>query len=277
MACTCSPWQYNVNFDKAAPISRSMKTILAIGGHDPSGGAGIQADIETIAANGGHAVTAVTALTVQDTVDVARLEPVPVDLFRQVLERLEADVSLDAIKIGLIGDASIAGVIAVFLAKHPGIPVVLDPVLAAGGGKEMSSGAIRDIMLERILPHVTLLTPNLPEAQRLTGESDAAACAAQLIARGAGNVLVTGGHDGGDSVVNRWFDAGGEQQFEWQRLDGAFHGSGCTLASAIAVFLAREMPLKLALRLAQAFTQDALARADRVGRGQKIPRRVAGA
>ncbi|MEJ2321085.1 MAG: hydroxymethylpyrimidine/phosphomethylpyrimidine kinase [Gammaproteobacteria bacterium] len=254
-----------------------MKTILAIGGHDPSGGAGIQADIETIAANGGHAVTAVTALTVQDTVDVARLEPVHVDLFRQVLERLEADISLDAIKIGLIGNASIAVAIAAFLARHPGIPVVLDPVLVAGGGKELSSGEIRDIMLERILPHVALVTPNLPEAQRLTGEIDAAACAAQLIGRGAGNVLVTGGHDGGDSVVNRWFDAGGEQQFEWERLDGAFHGSGCTLASAIAVFLARGMPLKLALRLAQAFTHDALARADQVGRGQKIPHRVTGA
>ena len=150
-----------------------MKTILAIGGHDPCGGAGIQADIESIAANGGHAVTAITALTVQDTVNVSRIEPVPVDLFRQVLASLDDDLSFDAIKIGLIGDAGIAEAIADFLESHTGIPVVLDPVLAAGGGREMSSQAIREQMLEKILPHVSLVTPNLPEARRLTGKDDA--------------------------------------------------------------------------------------------------------
>ncbi len=254
-----------------------MKTILAIGGHDPSGGAGIQADIEAIAANGGHAVTAVTALTVQDTVNVSRVVPSEAGLFRQILETLDGDLRLDAIKIGLISDIDIAGVIAEFLDSHQGIPVVLDPVLAAGGGKELSSQQLRDFMLERLLPHVSLVTPNLPEAQRLTGESDAASCASSLLGRGAKAVLVTGGHDEGDTIINRWFDANGEQRFEWERLEGEFHGSGCTLASAIAVFLARGMPMKLALRLAQAFTHDALAKADQIGRGQKIPRRIAGA
>jgi len=254
-----------------------MKTILAIGGHDPGGGAGIQADIEAIAANGGHAVTAITALTVQDTVNVSRIEPVPPELFREVLDVLDGDFTIDAIKIGLIGDVGIAGAIAGFLERHPDIPVVLDPVLAAGGGRELSSQAIRDLMLDRILPHVSLVTPNLPEAQRLTGESDAAACASLLLERGAQAVLITGGHDDGDTVVNRWFDGNGEQRFEWERLEGEFHGSGCTLASAVAVFLAREMPVKLALRLAQAFTHDALAKAEQLGRGQKIPRRIAGA
>lgn len=254
-----------------------MKTILAIGGHDPCGGAGIQADIESIAANGGHAVTAITALTVQDTVNVSRIEPVPVDLFRQVLATLDDDLSFDAIKIGLIGDAGIAEAIADFLESHTGIPVVLDPVLAAGGGREMSSQAIREQMLEKILPHVSLVTPNLPEARRLTGKDDAASCASLLLDKGAEAVLITGGHDEGDSIINRWYDASGEQRFEWERLEGEFHGSGCTLASAVAVFLAREMPMKLALRLAQAFTHDALAKAGQVGRGQKIPRRIAGA
>lgn len=254
-----------------------MKTILAIGGHDPCGGAGIQADIESIAANGGHAVTAITALTVQDTVNVSRIEPVPVDLFRQVLATLDGDLSFDAIKIGLIGDAGIAEAIADFLESQTGIPVVLDPVLAAGGGREMSSQAIREQMLEKILPHVSLVTPNLPEARRLTGKDDAASCASLLLDKGAEAVLITGGHDEGDSIINRWYDASGEQRFEWERLEGEFHGSGCTLASAVAVFLAREMPMKLALRLAQAFTHDALAKAGQVGRGQKIPRRIAGA
>ena len=254
-----------------------MKTILAIGGHDPGGGAGIQADIEAIAANGGHAVTAITALTVQDTVNVSRIEPVPVDLFCEVLDVLDKDFTFDAIKIGLIGDTGIARKIADFLDSHQGTPVVLDPVLAAGGGKELSSQTIRDLMLDRLLPHVSLVTPNLPEAQRLTGERDAAACAAALLAHGADAVLITGGHDSGDSVVNRWFAAKGEQRFEWERLDGEFHGSGCTLASSIAVFLGREMPMKLALRLAQAFTHDALVKAEQLGSGQKIPRRIAGA
>jgi hydroxymethylpyrimidine/phosphomethylpyrimidine kinase len=254
-----------------------MKTILAIGGHDPCGGAGIQADIESIAANGGHAVTAITALTVQDTINVSRIEPVPVDLFRQVLATLDDDLSFDAIKIGLIGDAGIAEAIADFLESHTGIPVVLDPVLAAGGGREMSSQAIREQMLEKILPHVSLVTPNLPEARRLTGKDDAASCASLLLDKGAEAVLITGGHDEGDSIINRWYDASGEQRFEWERLKGGFHGSGCTLASAVAVFLARGMPMKLALRLAQAFTHDALAKAGQVGRGQKIPRRIAGA
>lgn len=253
-----------------------MKTILAIGGHDPSGGAGIQADIEAIAANGGHAVTAITALTVQDTVNVSRVVPVETDLFRQALATLDGDFTLDAIKIGLIGDVEIAGAIADFLDSHQGIPVVLDPVLAAGGGKEMSSQGIRDVMLDRLLPHVTLVTPNLPEAQRLSGETDAATCASALLDKGAGAVLVTGGHDRGDTIINRWFDGESEQRFEWERLEGEFHGSGCTLASAVAVFLARGMPMKLALRLAQAFTHDALAKAEQIGRGQKIPRRIAG-
>lgn len=254
-----------------------MKTILAIGGHDPCGGAGIQADIEAIAANGGHAVTAITALTVQDTVNVSRIEPVPPDLFREVLLALDDDIRPDAIKIGLIGDADIADIITDFLERHPDLPIVLDPVLAAGGGAEMSSQVIRDRMLEKLLPHVSLVTPNLPEAQRLTGKSDAPSCAAALLDHGADAVLVTGGHDEGGTVINRWFDAKGEQQFEWERLDGEFHGSGCTLASAIATFLAREMPMKLALRLAQAFTHDALQKAGQAGRGQKIPRRIAGA
>ena len=253
-----------------------MKTILAIGGHDPSGGDGIQADIESIAANGGHAITAVTALTVQDTLDVALVEPVPVGLFSRVLDALDADIAIDAIKIGLVGDAAIAGAIAGFIDRHPDMPVVLDPVLAAGGGTEMSSEAIRAAMLEKLLPRVTLVTPNLPEAQRLSGESDAAACAARLLENGAGNVLITGGHESGETVINRWFHAGGVERFAWERLDGEFHGSGCTLASAIAVFLARGMPIKLALRLAQAFTHDALAKAEQIGRGQKIPHRVAG-
>jgi hydroxymethylpyrimidine/phosphomethylpyrimidine kinase len=253
-----------------------MKTILVIGGHDPSGGAGIQADIESIAANGGHAVSAITALTVQDTANVSRIDPVPVDLFQQTLETLDGDFHLDAIKIGLIGDSGIAEAIALFLEKHADIPVVLDPVLAAGGGKEMSSESIRKVMIERILPHVTLVTPNLPEAQRLTGEATADSCAAKLMEHGAKSIFITGGHSEDEAIINRYFDVSGEQQFEWERLDGEFHGSGCTLASSIALFLTREMPIKLALRLAQAFTHDALAKAEQLGKGQKIPRRIIG-
>ena len=130
-------------------------------------------------------------------------------------------------------------------------------------------------MLEQILPRVSLVTPNLPEAQRLTGQTTAEACAEFLLQSGANSVLITGGHNDGETVINRYFDKTGEQQFEWERLHGEYHGSGCTLASALALFLAREMPVKLALRFAQAYTHDTLVKARQIGKGQQIPQRIA--
>ncbi|MEN8174547.1 MAG: hydroxymethylpyrimidine/phosphomethylpyrimidine kinase [Pseudomonadota bacterium] len=250
--------------------------VLAIGGHDPSGGAGIQADIETIAALGGHAVTVVTALTVQDTQDVRQLRAVDAGFVRAQLEALFDDFPLRTAKLGLAGSVEAVQEVARLLKLHSGVRLVLDPVLAAGGGRELSNAELRDALLDLLLPRTFLATPNSRELQRLSGESDMDAGAARLLRRGCRHLLVSGGHLEGEAVVNRLYSAdGGYAEWRWDRLEGEYHGSGCTLAAACAVLLARDLPVKMAVRLAQAYTQDALARAIRPGRGQAIPRRVA--
>jgi len=257
------------------PIHFHPPVVLAIGGHDPCGGAGIQADIETIAALGCHAATAVTALTVQDTSNVSALHPVEPVVLRAQIEAVLADLPVSVVKVGLLGSAAAAEVVADALDAHEGLRLVLDPVLAAGGGAELSDDALHSVIRRSLLPRTFLLTPNTVEAQRLTGEASTDAAAGDLLALGVEHLLITGGHAPGDEVVNRYFGPGeARDQWNWPRLDGEFHGSGCTLASACAALLARGLPLGVALRLAQAFTQDALAQASRPGRGQAIPRRI---
>ncbi len=254
-----------------------MKNILVIGGHDPSGGAGIQADIEAIAANGCHAVTVISALTVQDTSNVFQMIPVKASILRRQLDVLLDDMPVAAVKIGLIGNAENARVIAQRLRMMPQIPVIVDPVLAAGGGSELATDALLQFYRNELLPLTTVFTPNLPEAQRLSEKIEVDSCAYALLDKGAKNVLITGGHEQAEAVVNRLYDISGKvEEWKWPILEGEFHGSGCTLASAIAAFVAQQIPLKLALRLAQAYTCDALDSARKLGKGQLIPLRIAG-
>lgn len=254
-----------------------MKNILVIGGHDPSGGAGIQADIEAIAANGCHAMTVISALTVQDTSNVFQMIPVKASIIRRQIDVLLDDMSVAAVKIGLIGNAENARLIARRLRTMPQIPVIVDPVLAAGGGSELATDALLQFYRNELLPLTTVFTPNLPEAQRLSEKSEVDSCALALLDKGAKNVLITGGHEQGEAVINRLYDAGGKvDEWEWPSIEGEFHGSGCTLASAIAAFVAQQIPLKLALRLAQAYTCDTLDNARKLGQGQLIPLRVSG-
>jgi hydroxymethylpyrimidine/phosphomethylpyrimidine kinase len=258
-----------------SPSQKSLPVVLAVGGHDPSGGAGIQADIETIAALGCHAATAVTTLTVQDTVNVIALHPVDSWILRAQLNSVFDDMAVAVVKVGLLGGVAAANTLADVLEARSDLPVVLDPVLAAGGGAELSSDALREVIRMRLLPRTFLVTPNTVEAQRLTGASAPEAAAMALMELGARHVLLSGGHEPGDEVVNRYFGPdGARDEWRWPRLAGEFHGSGCTLASACAALLARGLPIGMALRLAQAFTHDALAQADRPGRGQAVPRRV---
>lgn len=249
--------------------------VLAIGGHDPSGGAGIQADIETIAALGCHAATAVTCLTVQDTANVLALHPVESWILRAQINAVLDDLPVAVIKVGLLGSVAAVNTLADVLDAHAAIPVVLDPVLAAGGGAELSDDSLREAIRVRLLPRTFLLTPNTVEVTRLAGDRDLEAAAAGLLATGVDHLLVSGGHEQGEEVVNRYFGPGGARDaWRWPRLEGEYHGSGCTLASACAALLARGLPLRMALRLAQAFTHDALARARRPGRGQAVPCRI---
>jgi hydroxymethylpyrimidine/phosphomethylpyrimidine kinase len=248
-------------------------TVLCLSGHDPGGGAGVQADIETAAALGGHAATLISAHTVQDTRDVRRVAPTDLALLREQADVLLADVEVRAIKVGLLGAPEQAA-FAAGLARRLGCPLVLDPVLRAGGGSELASQALIEAIRRELLPCVEVLTPNAAEARRLAGLDDLAACGAALVAAGARHVLITGGDEAGEAVVNRWHRHDGTPRaFSWPRLPGPFHGAGCTLATAIATLLARGRPVGEALADAQAWVHAALERAFAAGRGRPIPGR----
>ncbi|MBU0501340.1 MAG: hydroxymethylpyrimidine/phosphomethylpyrimidine kinase [Gammaproteobacteria bacterium] len=249
--------------------------LLAVGGHDPCGGAGIQADIETAAALGVHAVTAITCLTIQDTGNVHGMEPTPPRLLRRQIEALRADIPIDCCKIGLIGSIEVAWVLAELLGAPDSPPLVLDPVLAAGGGANLSGQGLIETIRRVLIPLCQLLTPNLPEARTLSGRSAPGDCAAELTRLGCAHVLVTGGHEETDRVVNRLYDANGLlNEWEWPRLPHGYHGSGCTLASAVAALLGKGIDLANAVEQAQQFTWRTLADAMQLGRGQLIPKRL---
>lgn len=239
---------------------QGVPTVLVFAGLDPSGGAGIAADITAIAAQGAHALPIVTALTVQDHNRVHGVEPVDAALITRQAQALMAATHIDAVKIGIPGNAVNAGAIAAIIMqlrqRDAQLPVVLDPVLASGHGDALARGNARDA-LAPLLALATVATPNLGEAAAL----DLSACR---------HVLVTGGHGEGDEVVNRC--AG--MQWRWARLPGEFHGSGCTLAAAIAARLAAGDNLETALATAQAYVHAALATAFSIGPGQRIARRV---
>ena len=247
--------------------------VLCISGHDPSGGAGVQADIETCSALGTHALTLITAHTVQDTRQVHRISAVAPILLAAQLDALLEDCKPDAIKLGLLGDAAQVPILVERLAALR-VPVVLDPVLRAGGGKNLVSSRLQAAISELLLPRVDVLTPNAAEARRLSSLQDLEACGAKLLRSGAKNVLITGGDEPGDEVVNLWYRPDAEaRRYAWPRLPEIFHGAGCTLAAAIASFLARGLSMADTLERAQRYTQETLAHAHAVGRGRRIPGR----
>ncbi|HEX7055475.1 MAG TPA: hydroxymethylpyrimidine/phosphomethylpyrimidine kinase [Burkholderiales bacterium] len=252
-------------------MSFSPPAVLAFAASDPTGGAGIQADILAIAGMGAHPLSVLTALTVQDTHGVQRVAPVDAALVAEQARRVLGDIPARAFKIGVLGSADNARAVAAVLAEHPRVPVVLDPVLASARGDAL--GAVEAV--EALLPLAALATPNSLEARRLAPGADSlAACAQALIARGCRYVLVTGTHEAGAEVVNTLYDAGGEVRADrWPRLPHSYHGSGCTLASAIAAALAHGAPLEQAVREGQAFTWRSLAAGYRPGGGQHVPRR----
>lgn len=248
--------------------------VLCLSGHDPVGGAGIHADIEAVGACGGHALTVITAHTVQDTSNVLRVAPVAPLLITQQIETLANDCEIAAIKIGLLGDAEQIPPLLQWIQRLQK-PVVLDPVLRAGGGSNLASAALIAAMIEQLLPHVTLLTPNAAEARRLApGHASLDACAEHLLSAGCKNILITGGDEVGETVINSWYTPGlPPKTFEWTRLPETFHGAGCTLAAACAAFLAQGLEMGPALQRAQQYTQGSLERAVRIGQGRRIPSR----
>lgn len=251
-----------------------LPRVLCLSGWDPSGGAGLQADIETIAVLGGHALGLVSALTVQDTRNVKRLQAVDTGLLIDQLDCLMADCSPQALKFGLLGGAEqIAAVAAALEPLH--LPAVCDPVLRAGGGRDLNSAELIPALRQKIFPWMTLITPNAAEARRLVPEAATLTqCAQQLLDDGCANVLITGGDEPGADVVNTWYRTGtAAVEFRWPRLPETFHGAGCTLAAAIACRLAAGDEIGMALTTAQRWTQATLSQAFAVGGGRRIPQR----
>jgi len=248
---------------------------MTLAGNDPTGGAGIQADIEALASMGCHAAPVITALTVQDTAGVRRFEPVEpmllIDQARAVLE----DMPVGAFKIGMIGSTENVEAIHSILIDYPDIPVVLDPVLSGGGGGKLSDDDIVDAIISMLLPQTTILTPNTDEARRLaTGADTLDACAQGLLDMGCEYVLLTGTHDNTNTVDNRLYaERRRLETFRWERLPGSYHGSGCTLAATIAGLLAQGLDPFAAVHEAQEYTWEALKNGYRVGMGQSLPNR----
>lgn len=252
--------------------------VLVIAGHDPCGGAGIQADIETLGTLGCHATTAITALTIQDTRGVVGFEPVAPDLLEAQALAILQDMPVAAIKLGMLGSPAAIGVVERLMSAYPDIPVVLDPVLAGGGGGSLSREGMGLALRERLIGRVTLATPNGPELLALAPATSSPAQAAamlSMIGEGRTAILATGGHEAGSDVVNiLWCQGEIQDQQAWERLGHEFHGSGCTLASACAAFLAHGHDLVDSVRRAQHFTWHSLRAARALGRGQRIPGRV---
>ncbi|HUZ11799.1 MAG TPA: bifunctional hydroxymethylpyrimidine kinase/phosphomethylpyrimidine kinase [Caulobacteraceae bacterium] len=244
--------------------------VLAIGGSDCGGGAGIQADIKTITALGGHAASAVTAVTVQDTLGVHAIHPIPPDLVAAQIRAVLADIGADAIKTGMLGEAASALAVADALAGWPAIPLVVDPVLFSTSGARLTDEAA----LRRLIAHADLLTPNAPEAAILSGRpvettEDLRAAGAALLSLGAKAVLMKGGHVAGDVVIDLLMTPGGETLFEGERMATRHtHGTGCTLASACAAGLAQGLALEQAVARAWAYTAEAIRRAPGFGAGR---------
>lgn len=257
--------------DKPPPI------VLAIAASDPTGGAGVQADLLTLAALGCHPVSVITAITVQDTHGVQRWIAIEPRWVADQLRCVLADIGVAAIKLGVLGSVDNVGMVAAMLEERPEIPVVLDPVLASGRGDCLANEDTVSALCARLLPRTTVLTPNSLEARRLAGaapDADLASCARKIARLGCRYVLVTGTHESGAQVLNTLYDASGVvREDRWERLPESYHGSGCTLASAIAALLARGHSTIEAVRQAQDFTWKALAAAFRAGGGQLLPER----
>jgi hydroxymethylpyrimidine/phosphomethylpyrimidine kinase len=248
--------------------------VLVIAGSDSGGGAGIQADIKTITALGGFAMTAITALTAQNTLGVHAVLPVPPDFIRRQIEVVLQDLGADVIKIGMLGDAAVIETVAqALLDLAPNLPVVLDPVMVAKGGQALLADNAVAALTQRLLPAAALITPNLPEAEALTGltirsVADMARAAEALRGLGAPSVLMKGGHLEGDTLTDLLVSGTSVEAFSDSRIHTRHtHGTGCTTASAIAAGLAQGLDLRQAVIQARRFVRAAIAAAPGFGAG----------
>jgi hydroxymethylpyrimidine/phosphomethylpyrimidine kinase len=235
----------------------------------------VQADAEAARAAGAHACNVITCLTSQDTCGISRLWPQRAEHVEEQCRLLLADSPIRALKVGLLGSSRMVRVLCDLSAEHPDLPLVLDPVLASSSGQSLADAAMLNQMRKNLVGRCTLVTPNLPEARTLTSYKEPGDCAQRLLEAGCTWVLITGTHAPGEEVINRLYaQDGSNREWPWPRLDGEFHGSGCTLASAVAARIATGMDMENAVAEAQKYTWESLEHARRTGRCQLTPNRL---
>lgn len=256
---------------------------MTFAGTDPSGGAGLQADILTFASIGCHPLSVVTAITAQDTVGVDGVLAMDPDWVNDQARAILEDVQVSAFKLGLLGSVENIAVIAEIMADYPDIPLLIDPILTSGRGDDLSNDEMMEAMVELLFPQATLITPNSLEARRFAfsdeveevGLTTLDETAARLLAMGSEYVLITGTHERTAEVTNTLY---GEDKlikaYKWERLIGSYHGSGCTLTSAIAACMAHGLSIEDAVLEAQEYTWQTLKNGFRPGMGQYIPDRM---
>lgn len=262
-------------------MSQPPPKVLSFAASDPSGGAGIQADILTLASIGCHPLSVITAVTIQDTVGIENIMALDSEWITDQARIVLEDMPVDAFKIGLLGSVETVVAIAEIIADYPDIPVVLDPVLASGRGDPLANEQIITAIRDLLIPQTTIITPNSLEARRLILENedeleiiDLKQSADRLLQIGCEYALITGTHENTGKVINTLYDINGViRSDEWQRLPGSYHGSGCTLSSAIAASLAHGLPIAESVYEAQDYTWHALKSGFRPGMGQYLPDR----
>ncbi len=261
-------------------MSDTLPIVLTFAAADPSGGAGLQADLLTLSSMGCYVLSVVTAITVQDTVGVDDVLPLDAEVVAAQARAVLEDMPVAAFKIGMLGSVENIAAIAEIVADYPEVPLILDPVLASGRGDELASEDMLAAMLEMLVPQTTIMTPNSLEARRLAqhdGDEELGLrqCAQRLVDAGCEYVLVTGTHENTPQVVNVLYGVDGVLRSDsWQRLPGSYHGSGCTLASAVAASIAHGLEVADAVREAQEYTWQTLKAGFRPGMGQFIPDRL---
>ena len=264
-------------------MTDSPPIVMVFAATDPTGGAGLQADIMTLASMGCHPVSVVTAITVQDTMGVDGVLPIDGEWVADQARCILEDMPVAAFKIGVLGSLEAVAAVAEVVSDYPEIPLILDPVLASGRGDELTSEDMLAAIRELLIPQTTIITPNSIEARRLAADDaedgddnpDLAECAQRILASGCEYVLITGTHENTGEVVNTLYNSDGVVRSDsWPRLTGSYHGSGCTLASALAATIANGVDMQEAVRDAQEYTWQSLKLAFRPGMGQHIPDRL---
>lgn len=252
--------------------------VLVFGGHDPSGGAGIAADISTLLALDCHPAVVITAVTVQNTQEVSGYQLLKPDVIEAQTRALLDDMRIGAFKTGMLGSAEIVNTVARAIATMPHIPVVVDPVMSADQGGTLADRDLVAALQNDLLPRATLVTPNVDECLRLAAPYDQELdqAARGLLELGCKGVLLTGTHTPTTNIIHRFYQASTDQinASEWPRLEGIYHGSGCTLAAAAAANLALGMPTETAVNSALEYSWQALKHAYTAGSGQYIPDRM---